>query len=634
MTALLATKGLALRAALFEPPPRDFPCALLGEAPDAAPSRSQWLMTLVLLLLVWFVPRAVMAVKLDTICRDGVFYIQLARDLDEGRVRQALDTYRFNVYPVVLMLLHRAGLDWETAGRWFGVVMSTLLVLPLFGWLAQHYDRRIAFITCVLIGMHPKLIEWSPEIIREPLFLFLFMACLYLLWRAVIELRLVYFLAAGLTATLALNTRFEGWLLLVPLAMWPLWRGWREPQTRRQLALGVALCLFVYPAFLLTLNVTWLRDQPRWEFGNFQRLQYVQLWIETQAEGIRQCFVPSDESNTSSDESPVAAAPLAPTPTVPGPPSPPSPPSAPQPAAPSSPPTAVAAAPAEEASPKAAAKAAPAATMSIAQPAVRPRPTPGKLPFLQLLWLFVHTMERGLSPVYALLMFFGLYRWRHLWLRPNILTFWFICAAHLAGVWVHLWFANESSSRYALLIVLLGSGWIALAVLQLSHRLQRWLERRQNRFLVPGRVAMAAVIAVTLIGGVDALTKKVGGRRALADLGRWMRDEFGPHRSLIGPSDMAVLLPYYAEANFRPLQTGLSSEHLFNELRRQQPDLVLFSGHARDREHYEATRSRLEELGLHEIDVNLLPEAYRHYRLLARQAPADRMVKQPASEHR
>ena len=79
--------------------------------------------------------------------------------------------------------LHRLGFDWETAAEFYGVLLSTLAVLPLFGWVRRQFDDRVATVACLLYAFHPKLIEWSPEAVREPSFWFFFLLALYLAMR-------------------------------------------------------------------------------------------------------------------------------------------------------------------------------------------------------------------------------------------------------------------------------------------------------------------------------------------------------------------------------------------------------------------------------------------------------------------
>src|SRR5207244_12435965 len=106
----------------------------------------------------------------DTLCRDGIFYIQLPEALERHDVQGGLGTLRLNTFPAVLAVLHHLGLNWQLAGECWGVAMSSLAVLPLFGWARRQFDDRLATIACLLYAVHPKLIEWSPELVRDPTF--------------------------------------------------------------------------------------------------------------------------------------------------------------------------------------------------------------------------------------------------------------------------------------------------------------------------------------------------------------------------------------------------------------------------------------------------------------------------------
>ena len=186
-----------------------------------------------LLVLLCLVPRAFMAWKIGGLCPDAVVYIQVAESFDKGLLHEGkYHRFGLNLYPVVLMLLHRSGLDWELAGKLWNVMISCLTVLPLYGWVRRQFDDRVALAAGCLYAMHAELIRWSPEGIRDPTFWFFMVLSLYLLWRAVTEVRLPLFLSGGLALALAAMTRSEGLFLLVPLLLWSFWRD-RAPSRSR-----------------------------------------------------------------------------------------------------------------------------------------------------------------------------------------------------------------------------------------------------------------------------------------------------------------------------------------------------------------------------------------------------------------
>ena len=111
---------------------------------------------------------------------------------------------------------------------------------------------------------------------------------LYLLWRAIAEVRLPFFLLGGLAMALAAMTRSEGLFLLVPLLLWSFWRGTgivrvmapgtpREASAlRRKLLLGVMLAVGVFPALLVLASLFWFRGHAPWELVRTKPLEFVE----------------------------------------------------------------------------------------------------------------------------------------------------------------------------------------------------------------------------------------------------------------------------------------------------------------------------------------------------------------------
>ena len=185
------------------------------------------------------------------------------RDLDA-----AFEETGLNVYPVILCGLRRLGMDWTMAGAWWSVLMATAAVLPLFGWVRRQFDDQVASAACLAYAFHGKLMAVSVLIIRDPTFWFLFNLTLYLFGGPSPKSDWRLFLGAGPALTPAVHTRSEGWLLVVPLLLWPAFRCRRWPEVpcgrRWKLAGGTALCLAMVPFCMALVNLTWLRDAPRW----------------------------------------------------------------------------------------------------------------------------------------------------------------------------------------------------------------------------------------------------------------------------------------------------------------------------------------------------------------------------------
>ncbi|MHB1035485.1 MAG: glycosyltransferase family 39 protein [Pirellulales bacterium] len=535
-----------------------YPNQLSGSKPLslAVSARPYVLVGLVLLCLV---PRTLMAWRIQYLCPDGVFYVQLADALDHGDLATGLQEMHLNTFPVVLMFLHRLGLEWELAGKVWGVLISSLAVLPMYGWARRQFDDRVALAACFLYACHPKMIEWSPELIREPTFWFLFMLSIYLLWRAVTEVRPVLFVAAGFAITLASLTRFEGLFLLIPLVLWSLWRWLALREARTRLVLGLVLSVVALPALLALVNLTWLHQHSTWEFSRLKPLALAESWLK---------FLGGDPPSAEVNWS-----------------------------------------------------------YGLAQSQER-------LPTGQMLCVFLRTMERGFTPLFALMMLGGLWTWRKVWKRRDHQALFYTAAAILAGIWIHLWCAQASSSRYALSIVLMGSAFAALGFLGASARIILWADRWHWAGTWRPVVVAAPWIIVGVAGCADALSSRYDDRVTEARLGQWANQRFGPSPLVMGPHGLATVANYYARGRCLAFPKGTDDEPLAAMIQQYRPDVVLLGKGHGNADQYQGLLTRTKELGLEQVDSSRLPPGCERVLVLAKDGAAARVAEKPVRTSR
>ncbi len=485
-------------------PRLDFPC---GPAPRPGVTWRPWIV--VMLLAACFVPRAVAAWNCDVLWADSLHYFYASLALEQGNYDEGFAELGLNIYPLLLIPLRHLGVDWQVAGKWFSVLVASGAVLPLWGWLRRMFDDRLALTACLVYALHGKLIAISPLIIRDPVFWLLLVLALYYSWRAMCDLRIRFFLAAGIALTLAVHTRTEGWLLLVPLLGWGACR-WPTAKGRRiRLAVGTLLCIAMIPATVTTVNITWLRGHPRWEFLRTEHLRMAVNWWN-EASGMH-----------------------VPLPSIGTPP--------PGPYLQTLPPQLAAmSAAAQPAGGQASPSLYPATVMPVFIDAERSAPS--WLLTFKLLERFV----KGCTWIGGFLMLAGLVCGWRIFLRPEHLTLFCMNLLLLLISRIRYWAAGLDL-RYFMPIVIIGVPWMALGV-EYIIAAARWL-LQGSWSLSPRtlRLATVGMIATAILCSfLDAPMAATAQNRKHAALGRWIYHRAGPQPAIVGNLDYLSLDTFYA----------------------------------------------------------------------------------------
>lgn len=477
----------------FQPADADYPNHLASPEPERLRlPPAVWLMAAMVVLCL--VPRAMMAHRITSICPDGVLYIHAAKALDAGNINLAFSRLDLNIYPAVIAGMHRLGFDWETGATVWGIVVSSLVVLPLWGWLRRQFDDSVAMLACMLYAVHPTFIEWSPEVMRDPTFWLLFTLSIYFMWRAAAEVRIRYFIAAGATIILAALTRIEGVFLIIPLVLWTFWR-WRALKINRtKLLVGPAICVIV-PALIVLIVYSCFRSNADSSLLRFDQLERVQIWFA-------HLFSQSPDAD--------------------------------------------------------------GARASMTLP--------------HMAWKYFPILTRGLSPIFALLMFGGLWGWRRVWARRDNQPLFYVSLAIMFAIWIHLWYGQNICPRYALPIVLMASPFAALGLMGFIGR----LSRAAGCFRLPlsstaiATVVFAVVFAANLTIAMTSGRTYYAGRRTDAEVGRWILREFERPAVLVGPLGVTPIASYYAaDTPYQAFLCSAEDEYILKLIETSRADVVL-----------------------------------------------------------
>lgn len=463
------------------------------------------------LVLLTLLPRVAMSHLRPVLCTDAVFFLERAAAFERGQFDAGLARIGLNPYPLLLALLHTPHVDWESAGRLWSLALAALAAIPLFALTGRLFGTAPAVIASLLYAVQPELIEWSPEIIRDPTFWFLLLATLYVSYEAACAQRhqLALYALAGTLIALAGMTRFEGWFLVVPLAWWAVAYGrlasaWRACGVR----LGVALSMT--PVWLVLINATLLTGHERWEWGRFDPLILALRWTGdvVEAPPLQEIGVPAVATASSRD------------------------------------------------------------AVAVEDAAKRPS-------IKAMCWGMTHTLVQSAHPLYLLAISAGLWSARRRNFLCDQAPLWTLAAINLVAVWIYFWNHHEINARYMLLLVLVGLPYAGLGVQQSSQLLARVVRDkfRQRRLAFAAMATMLAVFAV--IGCSDALNSGYQSRFLKADLGRWIRVRFGAQRTVLCSENLERLVGYYARARHASISPDASPSEALARIDELEPDLLV-----------------------------------------------------------
>jgi len=167
------------------------------------------------LLAVAAALRWVRWVRTDAMFNDGPLFLGLAAQMEHGRWAEALAHDYHPLYPFAVLVTKLAlgplGLEgWDTAAAVVSVAGGTAAVLFLYLLLREGFGWPAAWLGAGLLAVHYRAVEYTSDVQSEGLYFPLFLAGLWVGWRAWRRCSPALAAWTGALAGLAYLTRPEG----------------------------------------------------------------------------------------------------------------------------------------------------------------------------------------------------------------------------------------------------------------------------------------------------------------------------------------------------------------------------------------------------------------------------------------
>jgi hypothetical protein len=193
---------------------------------------------------------------------DGAFqYIPLAKDFASGFFRRALSHNQQPLYPLIIAFVSRWAPDFELAGKLVSSFFGILIIFPVYFLGKRIFDAKIAFLSTLLLTIHPYVRRFSADVLKESTFLFFFGTAIWFAWRTIQNEKRYPFLFIPILSVLAYLVRPDGievLLVVFPYLLFVKKFSISERKRTAILLLIISSCIFLLP-YLFYLRE--LRDE-------------------------------------------------------------------------------------------------------------------------------------------------------------------------------------------------------------------------------------------------------------------------------------------------------------------------------------------------------------------------------------
>lgn len=220
------------------------------------------------LVMCAFAVRLYAALVPGVIVPDGMVYISTAKMIDAGQWRHVADYSFYSLYPFLMVLFKKVFSDWELSGRMVSVFFGSLAVLPFYLLFKRLTDKKIAFVAALFFIISPRLVEYSSNVIREPVFWFFSIAALWAACEGMTRKKWIFMTCASFFVGMASLTRMEGVALIIIIFLWIWWYHRRGEGLTIKRSLSLAMVFVISFPVLFFTPLCFLKSKlGKWELG-------------------------------------------------------------------------------------------------------------------------------------------------------------------------------------------------------------------------------------------------------------------------------------------------------------------------------------------------------------------------------
>jgi 4-amino-4-deoxy-L-arabinose transferase-like glycosyltransferase len=173
-----------------------------------------------LLLIISLSVRIYLSVFTYVIKNDSVAFMQNAKHFASGDFARGLGHDYHPLYSLIMAVLYKVVPNMELSGTIISVLFGTLTVIVFYLIGKSVFDRKVSFVSAIILAFHPYAVRFSADIISESTYFFFFISALGLGYFAITNRKLLLFALTGICSALAYLTRPEGIGIIIVVVFW------------------------------------------------------------------------------------------------------------------------------------------------------------------------------------------------------------------------------------------------------------------------------------------------------------------------------------------------------------------------------------------------------------------------------
>ena len=173
-----------------------------------------------LLLIISLSVRIYLSFFTYVIKNDSVAFMQNAKFFASGDFSSGLGHDYHPLYSLIMAALYKVVPNMELSGTITSVLFGTLTVIVFYLIGKSVFDRKISFVSAIILAFHPYAVRFSADIISDSTYYFFFISALGLGYFAITNRKLLLFVLTGICSALAYLTRPEGIGIIIIVAFW------------------------------------------------------------------------------------------------------------------------------------------------------------------------------------------------------------------------------------------------------------------------------------------------------------------------------------------------------------------------------------------------------------------------------